>query len=67
MISRKAVGTKMNSAVAINARIFTSIISSFFLFHNNSGFNPIEMIHLLPVNSMNALPIDDLESDQYHE
>lgn len=69
MISRKAVGTKMNSAVAINARIFTSIISisSFFLFHNNSGFNPIEMINLSPVNSMNALPIDDLESDQYHE
>lgn len=34
MISRKAVGTKMNSAVAINARIFTSIISisSFFYF-----------------------------------
>jgi hypothetical protein len=58
----------MNSAVAINARIFTSIISLFFfLFHNNSGFNPIEMINLSPVNSMNALPIDDLESDQYHE
>ena len=58
----------MNSAVAINARIFTSIISSFFFFfHNNSGFNPIEMINLSPVNSMNALPIDDLEADQYHE
>lgn len=57
----------MNSAVAINARIFTSIISSFFLFHNNSGFNPIEMINLSLVNSMNALPINDLESDQYHE
>lgn len=57
----------MNSAVAINARIFTSIISSFFFFYNNSGFNPIEMINLSPVNSMNALPIDDLESDQYHE
>lgn len=56
----------MNSAVAINARIFTSIISSFFLFYNNSGFNPIEMINLSPVNSMNALSIDDLESDQYH-
>lgn len=57
----------MNSAVAINARIFTSIISSFFLLHNNSGFNPIEMINLLSVNSMNELPLDDLESDQYHE
>ena len=56
----------MNSAVAINARILTSITSLFF-FHNNSGFNPIEMINLSPVNSMNALPIDDLESDQYHE
>lgn len=59
----------MNSAVAINARIFTSIISSFFFIsqYNNSGFNPIEMINLSPVNSMNALPIDDIESDQYHE
>lgn len=58
----------MNSAVAINARIFTSIISSFFfLLCNNSGFNPIEMINLLPVDSMNELPLDDLESDQYHE
>ena len=57
----------MNSAVAINARIFTSIISSFFLLRNNSGFNPIEMINLLPLNSMNELPLDDLESDQYHE
>lgn len=42
----------MKSAVAINARIFTSIISLFFLFGNNSGFNPIEMINLSPVNSM---------------
>jgi hypothetical protein len=25
------------------------------------------MINLSPVNSMNALPIDDIESDQYHE
>ena len=59
----------MNSAVAINARIFTSIISSVFFIsqYNNSGFNPIEMINLSPVNSMNALPIDDIESDQYHE
>jgi len=58
----------MNSAVAINARIFTSIISFFFISqYNNSGFNPIEMINLSPVNSMNALPIDDIESDQYHE
>jgi len=32
MISRKAVGTRINSAVAINARIFTSIISSVFDF-----------------------------------
>lgn len=32
MISRKAVGTRINSAVAINARIFTSIISSVFYF-----------------------------------
>ena len=67
MISRKAVGTRMNSAVAINATIFTSIISSFFLLHNNSGFNPIEIINLSPVNSMNELLLDDLESDQYHE
>lgn len=67
MISRKAVGTRMNSAVAINARIFTSIISSVFLLRNNSGFNPIEMINLSPVNSMNELPLDDLESNQYHE
>lgn len=67
MISIKAVGTRMNSAVAINARIFTSIISSVFLLRNNSGFNPIEMINLSPVNSMNELPLDDLESDQYHE
>ena len=67
MISRKAVGTRMNSAVAINARIFTSISSSFFLLHNNSGFNPIEMINLSPINSMNELPLNDLESDQDHE
>jgi len=52
MISKKAVGTKMNSAVAINARILTSIISSFFFIHNNSGSNPIEMINLSPVRSM---------------
>jgi|GEM_PF-5297009 len=57
----------MNSAVAINARIFTSIISSFFLLHNNSGFNPIEMINLSPGNSMNELSLNDIESDQYHE
>lgn len=67
MISRKAVGTRMNSAVAINARILTSIISSVFLLGNNSGFNPLEMINLSSVNSMNELPLDDLESDQYHE
>ena len=67
MISRKAVGTRMNSAVAINARILTSIISSVFLLRNNSGFNPLEMINLSAVNSMNELPLDDLESDQYHE
>lgn len=67
MISRKAVGTRMNSAVAINARILTSIISSVFLLRNNSGFNPLEMINLSSVNSMNELPLDDLESDQYHE
>ena len=67
MISRKAVGTRMNSAVAINARIFTSIISSVFLLRNNSGFNPLEMINLSSVNSMNELPLNDLESDQYHE
>ena len=45
----------MNSAVAINARIFTSIISLFFLLRNNSGFNPIEMINLSLVNSMQWL------------
>ena len=67
MISRKAVGTRMNSAVAINARILTSIISSVFLLRNNSGFNPLEMINLSSVNSMNELPLEDLESDQYHE
>lgn len=38
-----------------------------FLLRNNSGFNPIEMINLSPVNSMNELPLDDLESDQYYE
>lgn len=32
MISRRAVGTRMNSAIAINARIFSSIISSVFYF-----------------------------------
>lgn len=67
MISRKAVGTRMNSAVAINARIFTSMISSVFLLRNNSGFNPLEMIILSFVNSMNELALDDIESDQYHE
>jgi hypothetical protein len=67
MISRKAVGTRMNSAVAINARILTSIISSVFLIRNNSGFNPLEMVNISSVNSMNELPLDDLESDQYHE
>lgn len=36
----------MNSAVAINARIFTSIIESFYTsqYKNNSGFNPLELI-----------------------
>lgn len=67
MISRKAVGTRMNSAVAINARIFTSMISSVFLLRNNSGFNPLEMIILSFVNSMNELALDDIASDQYHE
>lgn len=67
MISRKAVGTRMNNAVAINARIFTSIISLVFLLRNNSGFNPLEMRNLSSVNSMNELPLNDLESDQYHE
>lgn len=57
----------MNSAVAINARIFTSMISSVFLLRNNSGFNPLEMIILSFVNSMNELALDDIESDQYHE
>lgn len=44
----------MNSAVAINARIFTSIISSFHfeLIRNNSGLNPRELINLSPVNSI---------------
>ncbi|KAJ6800421.1 photosystem II protein M [Iris pallida] len=51
MISKKAVGTKLNSAVAIGARILTSIIF-FFSFHNNSGSNPIDMINLTPINSM---------------
>lgn len=55
MISRKAVGTRMNSAVAINARILTSIILSVFLLGNNSGFNPLEMINLSSVNSINYL------------
>nr|CAD1835861.1 unnamed protein product [Ananas comosus var. bracteatus] len=32
IISKKAVGTRMNSAVAINARILTSIISLFLFF-----------------------------------
>lgn len=59
MISRKAVGIRMNSAVAINARIFTSIISVFLL-HNNSGFNPIEMINLSPINSIDELTLDDI-------
>ena len=67
MISRKAVGTRMNSAVAINARIFTSIISSVFLLRNNSGFNPLEMINLSSGNSMNELPLDDIEWAKYHE
>lgn len=67
MISRKAVGTRMNNAVAINARIFTSIISSVFLLRNNSGFNPLEMKNLSSVNSMTELSLDAIESDQYHE
>ena len=64
MISRKAVGTRMNSAVAINARIFTSIISSVFLLHNNFRSNPLEMINLSSVNSMDELLPNGLESDQ---
>lgn len=57
----------MNSAVAINARIFTSIISSFFYFIiNNSGSDPIEILNLYPVNSMGEIHPDDIESDQYH-
>jgi hypothetical protein len=69
MISRKAVGIRMNSAVAINARIFTSIISVFFTSqYNNSGFNPIEMIKLSPLNSIDELTLDDIiKFDQYHE
>lgn len=42
----------MKSAVATNARMFTSIISSVLYFENNSGFNPIEMINLSSVNSI---------------
>lgn len=57
----------MNNAVAINARIFTSIISSVFLLRNNSGFNPLEMKKFSSVNSMTELPLDTIESDQYHE
>jgi len=49
----------MNSAVAINARIFTSIISSFrfSLLHNNSGFNPIkdEKSFSSKFNGMNSI------------
>ena len=67
MISRKAVGTRMNSAVAINARILTSIISSFFLLHHNSGFGPIERLNLLPLFKFNKKYLDYLEFDQYHE
>jgi hypothetical protein len=42
----------MNNAVAINARIFTSITS---FFHNNSGCNPIERKKGYPVNSRGGL------------
>ena len=67
MISKKAVGTRINNAVAINARIFTSIILFYFAI-NNSGFNPIEMITLSPKNPMDfSFPLDDIELDQYHE
>lgn len=66
MIRRKVVCTRMNSAIAINARIyFHNLIG--FLLCNNLEFNPIEMINLTPVNSINELPLDDLELDQYHE
>uniref|UniRef100_A0A8R7Q2W8 Uncharacterized protein n=1 Tax=Triticum urartu TaxID=4572 RepID=A0A8R7Q2W8_TRIUA len=41
----------MNSAVAINARILTSITSLFFYFHNNSGCNPMERKKGYLVNS----------------
>ncbi|CAN6801425.1 unnamed protein product [Brassica oleracea] len=48
----------MKSAVAINARILTSIIKSFIIYFfffflwNISGFNPIEMRNLSLVNSL---------------
>ena len=64
----------MNSAVAINARILTSIISLFFLLRNNSGSNPIEIRNFTPVKEILLLSIqwdelnsDDTESDQYYE
>jgi hypothetical protein len=44
----------MNNAVAINARILTSITSLFF-FHNNSGCNPMERKKGYPVNSRGGL------------
>jgi hypothetical protein len=46
----------MNNAVAINARIFTSITSLFiYFFHNNSGCNPMERKKGYPVNSRGGL------------
>jgi hypothetical protein len=45
----------MNNAVAINARILTSITSLFFFFHNNSGCNPMERKKGYPVNSRGGL------------
>lgn len=58
MISKKEVGTRMNSAVAINARIFTSIIESFYTsqYQNNSGFNPLELI----LNRISIMNFQDL-------
>lgn len=55
----------MNNAVAINARILTSINS--FFFHNNSGCNPMERKKGYPVNSRGALDSDNTESIQYYE
>jgi hypothetical protein len=46
----------MNSVVAINARILTSITSLFFIFNNNSGCKPVERKKGYPVNSRVGLP-----------